>query len=312
MRVLIAGYGIQGQKRPKFIDKNSQIISIVDPFNKNVKFKSINEVSLNSYDSVFICTSDNSKEELINYCVIHKKHILVEKPLLLNNKKKLLLLEKKINKKKIVLYTAYNHRFEPHIKNLKKILNSKKMGKIYLCRLFYGNGTAKLVKKSKWRDKKSGVFGDLGPHLMDICCFLFGNQSVKNLKLISANCLENKSPDHVIVHNNNHKIKIQLEMSLCMWKNDFTCDIICEKGSLHVSSLCKWGPSTLSIRKRKLPSGLPQEIKKTIVSKDPTWSEEFKHFKHLIKSKKKYNSETDLLILENLKKIENEITKRKI
>ena len=34
-----------------------------------------------------------------------------------------------------------------------------------------------------------------------------------------------------------------------MWKNSFNLDVIGEKGSAHINGLCKWGPSTLEIRK---------------------------------------------------------------
>ena len=50
----------------------------------------------------------------------------------------------KFNKKKLIGYVAYNHRFEPLKKQ--KILSENKIGKIYSCRLFYGNGTSTLVK----------------------------------------------------------------------------------------------------------------------------------------------------------------------
>ena len=48
-----------------------------------------------------------------------------------------------------------------------------------------------------------------------------------------------------------------------MWRNTFKCDLIFEKGSIHVDSLCKWGPK-FTIRHRKFPSGKPREINKTL------------------------------------------------
>ena len=65
---------------------------------------------------------------------------------------------------------------------MKKLINKKTLGKIYSCRMFYGNGTAKLVKNSKWRDTKSGVINDLGSHLLDTCLFWFGRKKLKILK----------------------------------------------------------------------------------------------------------------------------------
>ena len=91
-----------------------------------------------------------------------------------------------------------------------------------------------------------------------------------------------------------------------MWKNSFYADIG-EKGSIHINSLCKWGPSSLIKRTRKLPSGKPKEVSKIIAGKDPTWKAEFKHFNKLINNKTKSNLYLDKLILKNIFKIEKDI-----
>jgi len=46
-------------------------------------------------------------------------------------------------------------------------------------------------------------------------------------------------------------------MTLLMWRNHFTCDILAERGSAHIQSLCKWGPSLFIRRTRVYPSGPP-------------------------------------------------------
>ena len=75
--------------------------------------------------------------------------------------------------------------------------------------------------------------------------------------LNSLHCHENISPDHAIISSEKNIPRIELEMTLCMWRNHFTCDVIAEKGSAHIESLCKWGPSTFTHRKRIFPSGRP-------------------------------------------------------
>ena len=124
---------------------------------------------------------------------------------------------------------------EVHFKKMKELIDSKVLGKIYSCRMFYGNGTATLVKRSNWRDKNFGIIADLGSHLIDTCLFWFGKK-VKDFKLVSSRRFENKSPDHAIILLEINKIKIELEMSLCMWKNTFTCDVIASRGSAHLNS----------------------------------------------------------------------------
>ena len=292
MKVLIVGFGTQGQKRKKLLGKF--FFASVDPKNKKADYKNIRDAPLDKFKSVFICVPDQSKYKIIKYFLSKKKHILVEKPLIFKSNKKIKELEKFARKLNLVLYTAYNHRFEPHFINIKRIISSGVIGTIFYCYLFYGNGTARLVRNSPWRDKGHGVLYDLGSHLIDTINFWFK----KKIKFTKSKSFkhENRSPDHSIINASSGKLKINLEMSLCMWKNTLRCDIIGTKGSLHLNSLCKWGPSVLKLRKRVFPSGKPIEKKFIIKKKDPTWKLEHNYFFKLIKSKKISNLSNDIYI----------------
>ncbi len=292
MKAIVVGMGIQGEKRKKYLGKD--FVCSVDKY-KKANYNSINEVPLKSYNSVYLCVPDNEKVKLIEYCIKNKKHILVEKPILTKSKKVLLKLQQKAKKNKVIIYTAYNHRFEPNILKLKSLIQSKKLGKIYRCKIFYGNGTSYLVKKNKWRDKNLGVITDLGSHLLNLCLFWFGDK-IKNFKLVDVHKFENRSPDHATISLEINRINIELEMTLCMWKNTFSCDILASRGSAHLSSLCKWSESKFSFRKRKLPSGKPNEKIDFFKKGDPTWKLENLYFKNLIKKNKTTNLKNDLII----------------
>ena len=93
-------------------------------------------------------------------------------------------------------------------------------------------------------------------------------------------------------------------MSLCMWRNSFFCDIIGDKGSAHISSLCKWGPSTLTYRNRIFPSGKPIDEVSRIEISDPTWQLEHEYFFQQILSGAKTNLSTDCWISGVLKELE--------
>jgi predicted dehydrogenase len=147
--------------------------------------------------------------------------------------------------------------------------------------MFYGNGTARLVRESAWRDQGAGVLPDLGSHLLDTAAFWFGLLG-EDFHIVSANCFENRSPDHVVFASNTTKPRLEFEMTLLNWRNHFTCNILAENGTAHIESLCKWGPSTFTWRKRILPSGRPPEEAVTLVQPDPTWEIEYAHFNQLI------------------------------
>lgn len=301
MRTLVVGLGTQGNKRVKYIQK--ELVGTVDPFNENATYSDISQAPIESYDSVFLCVPDSEKIALIKRCISNGKHILVEKPLSSDNEIDLTELQASSIDSKVFIYTAYNHRFEPHFVNIKNHIEKKEIGKLYSIRMFYGNGTSQLVKSSYWRDKGMGVISDLAPHLLDTLAFWFGVIKLNDVSLIHHN-FETLSPDHAIIHFNINDVAVELEMSLCMWKNTFTCDIVGEKGSLHMSTLCKWGPSTLSYRERVLPTGIPKERTFKIEKQDPTWEQEHQHFFNQICNKNSTDLSTDIWISRNLNEFE--------
>jgi predicted dehydrogenase len=163
---------------------------------------------------------------------------------------------------------------------MKRLFESGELGRIYYCRMFYGNGTARLVRDSVWRDQGSGVLPDLGSHLLDTVRFWFGELG-DEFSIFSSDCFENRSPDHVVVGSRHTEPRLELEMTLLSWRNHFTCDVFGENGSAHISSLCKWGPATFTKRARILPSGRPPEESVILVEDDPTWAFEYDHFRSL-------------------------------
>lgn len=292
VRTVVVGYGVQGHKRAHHAGLD--LVAVVDPVHAEATHRELRDVPVSSYDAALVCTPDEPKIALLEYLLGLGKHVLVEKPLDADQSV-LERLQASAESSGAVCYTAYNHRFEPHFVRLKKLIDSGELGRIYSCRLFYGNGTARLVRESEWRDTESGVVHDLGSHLLDTCRFWFGD-AVGPFSLGSAHAFENRSPDHAVIVSENTEPRIELEMTLCMWRNHFTCDVLAENGSAHIDSLCKWGPSTFTHRTRVLPSGRPTEVSTVLVEPDPTWALEYEHFRTLVLSGAKTDLATDVWI----------------
>lgn len=254
-------------------------MAIVDPVHPEADYRSLADVPLASYDAALVCTPDDTKIELLTYLLENGKHLLVEKPLLAQDNSAIEKLAERARRTKAVCYTAYNHRFEPHFVRMKEVIESGALGEIYCVRMFYGNGTARLVRDSAWRDQGAGVLPDLGSHLLDTALFWFGMPEAP-FEIFSANRFENRSFDHFSFGSNGSPV-LQFEMTLLNWRNHFYADLFGENGSAHIQSLCKWGPTTFTIRHRKLPSGRPDEESVTLVQPDPTWQLEYDHFKAL-------------------------------
>lgn len=300
MRVIVVGLGVQGYKRRAFA--GSDFVAAVDPINSEAEFRRLEDVPCNRYDAVLACIPDAPKVEILRYCIDNKKHVLVEKPLWAAAEADIVGLQEAARGAGTVCYTAYNHRFEPHYVRMRDLIASGKLGTIYSCRMFYGNGTARLVRDSVWRDHGAGVLPDLGSHLLDTCRFWFGDIA-DDFSVVSARAFENRAPDHVVISSERGAMRIELEMTLLMWRNHFTCDILAENGTAHIASLCKWGPTTFSLRQRALPSGRPPEERWTLIEDDPTWALEYAHFKAICSNAHVTDLSEDVWLLRALGRI---------
>ena len=303
MRVAITGLGVQGRKRLAIA--GSDVVATVDSVQPQAGYKQIEAVPSDKYDAVLVCTPDQAKFPILRYLLGHGKHVLVEKPLLGDRPQDLQELEETAKNRRAACYTAYNHRFEPHIVNLKRSLESGQLGRVYSASFFYGNGTARDVRNSPWRDQGFGVLTDLGSHLLDTILFLFGplDGACRGWR---ADRFENQAYDRFFFGFHG-PLPIDCEMTLLSWRNTFHADVYGELGSAHIDSLCKWGPSTFTIRRRIFPSGRPNEESSRMVCADPTWAMEYEHFKALCQAPRT-NIQNDIWIQSKLQELMAEFT----
>ena len=281
MRVIVVGLGIQGRKRQAIV--GGDVVATVDPVAPEARYRSVEQVPVDDFDAALVCTPDQVKVDLVRYLVGQRKHVLVEKPLTASSSQPLLELAQLARSSGVACYTAYNHRFEPHIARLKQLLDTGTLGDIYLVRGFYGNGTAMDVRGSAWRDQGMGVLPDLGSHLLDLVLFLTG-EPAGTFEPWSFNRFENRAFDHILFGTRSGRPIVELEATLMSWRNTFTLDLFGAKGSVHIQNLCKWGPSTLTTRRRVFPSGRPSEEVQTLESPDPTWALEYEAFTTLCRT----------------------------
>ena len=303
MRAIVVGLGVQGYKRCHFA--GDDFVAAVDIRNPEAHFRVLSDVPLNRYDAALVCTPDDAKLELLDYLLGHGKHVLVEKPLVGIDAAAIAHLEKLSRDNKAVCYVAYNHRFEPHFVRMRDLVASGKLGRIYRCRMFYGNGTARLVRESEWRDHGAGVLDDLGSHLLDTANFWFGEIG-EYFRIVSADRFENRAPDYVVFASGGANPRLEFEVTLLSWRNHFTADVFGEHGSAHIRSLCKWGPSEFIHYTRVLPSGRPPEDTEILTQEDPTWALEYAHFKVLCAQQRPSSLANDAWLNRVLRKLGND------
>ncbi|MFO0953591.1 MAG: Gfo/Idh/MocA family oxidoreductase [Isosphaeraceae bacterium] len=279
LRVIVVGLGIQGRKR--LAVAGTDAVATVDPAVDSADYVDVEHVPTDRYDAALVCTPDRAKADVLGYLLDQGKHVLVEKPLPLHGGL-IRELDALAKARGVACYTAYNHRFEPHIAALRRVLDEGAIGLVHYARFFYGNGTALDVQRSAWRDQGLGVLADLGSHLIDMAHFLFGPADAP-YQLWSFDRYENRSCDHALFGSRG-SLGLQFQVTLLSWRNTFSIDVFGDSGSAHVNCLCKWGPSSLTVRKRVFPSGKPTETVHVVESPDPTWELEYEHFQRLCRT----------------------------
>jgi predicted dehydrogenase len=273
VRYLLVGLGNLGQKRLAVL--RERCIGTVDPFNSAASFASPDACPTDLYDCAVLSVPTDAKLPLLRYFLSRGKHALVDKPLLLRCPDEAHELEHMARIGHAIWCTSYNHRFEPLIVSLKRQLESGALGRLYHARFFYGNGTVRNLVGT-WREQGLGVLEDLGPHLLDLAGHLLGYRGAR-FSAWSLQRNELATLDHVVLGSGDGRLV--LEASYVCWKNAFTIDLYGESASAHLSGLTKWGPSELIVRRRVLPSGVPEEtVERHPGGEDPTWERDLEHF----------------------------------
>ncbi len=271
MSNLLIGFGNQGKKRIKILNKKKIKTTIYDP---NIIKHNKKDVLKKKYKFVFLCCSDQFKDYyLIKYSRIWRAKVLVEKPLIIN-KKNLNVITALCKRKS--LYVAFNHRYDLAIQ--KFIFLSQKLKSKYYLSFRYLNGGAAQVRKNKWRDKGSGVIYDLFPHLYDITSLIIKKVESNKFRVDFKKNFENLSPDFSSITYKDKNIYINYKVSYVSWKNDFEINLYSKLVSLHLKGLTKWGKSLIEIRKRNLSGGRPHITKLSFNGKDLSFEKETTDF----------------------------------
>lgn len=158
MKIGLIGFGSIGERHYKNLKKHSQKISV---------FTSRTDVSLldkskswddfvvrGPFDVIFITNETYKHLPTIKKCIdLNPRAIFVEKPLS-HNTNGLQQIAKLLKHRKISLFVGYCLQFyEPFIR-IKKIINSKKLGKIYYLNVFAG-GDLRMWRKRDYRKSYS-------------------------------------------------------------------------------------------------------------------------------------------------------------
>ncbi len=313
MKIAVVGCGNIGAKRVKSIKEynKTEIKFIVGK--KKVKKKidnsgfriaqkikakyitDIKEVLESNVDSVILSTQPNLFLRYATKILNSKKHLLVEKPLGLNASEALKILNT-AKKNKVYLKTGFNLRYDDGIQLAKKLIDKKKIGKIYFIKIEYVNGSVKTNKNNV------GSLSDIGSHSVNLFEFFIN----KKFQVLNNAMQKNEyfKDDNGFITLKSGSVLGQIHYSFVRWENKFCLEIFGEKGSISVNSLPKWGKQTVTLSKRVYPSGKPKKIN-WYNKRENSWYNEWDHFNKAIKNSNFEDIDEGFVTMKNLEIIRN-------
>jgi len=305
IKIGIAGFGKVGKIRKKILDKIPEV-KIVAISDKNLKNKDIlgktkfffdyKKLVKENLDVIFISLPNKFAADASIKALKNGIHIFCEKPPARN-----ILELKKVfkiynNNKKIKIKYGFNHRYHDSIILAKKIIDSKKYGKLINLKGIYGkNKITQFI--GEWRSKRSiaggGILLDQGIHLVDLMRFFCGDfEEIKSL--VNNNFWKTNIEDNAYaIMRSKKNVVAMIHSTATQWQNQFRIEITLEKALINLSGILSasktYGQEKIEIQPKSSKSKKNKILK---FKKDLSWEREITEFIKCIKQKKQIKSGT--------------------
>ena len=305
LRVGIAGFGVVGKIRKRILDDFSGI-KVVAISDKNLKnkaskngikfFDNYKKLFNENLDILFISLPNKYAADATIKALKKNINVFCEKPPARNIGELRKVLKEYKKRSKLKLKYGFNHRYHDSIILAKKIIESKKYGKLVNLKGLYGK--SKIISfVGQWRSNKSiaggGILLDQGIHMLDIMRFFCGE--FKEIKsLVSNNYWKHDVEDNAYVIMRSYKnIVAMVHSTATQWQHQFRIEITMEKALINLSGILS-GSKTYGNEKIEIqPKFLKKKNNKTIkFKKDLSWEREVEEYINSIKNNKKiYNGD---------------------
>ncbi len=302
-KVGIAGYGIIGERRHKYIDDNPQLqtIAVCDQKFDNDTILESGVKCYSNYqnlldepiDILFICLPNYLAPEVTIAGLERGMHIFCEKPPGRNVLDVEDVIQVKQKYPKLYLKYGFNHRYHDSVKDALEIVRSGKLGKVVNIRGIYGKSIISPFNKT-WRSKRKyaggGILLDQGIHIVDLMQ-LFCDEFIEVKSFVSNSFWKCDVEDNVYaIMRSKSGVVGTLHSSATQWQHRFSLEIGLEEGYLGLYGILtgtrSYGEERLIIGKRKGYESLTGTDREEIITYlvDHSWSDEINELAEMIVS----------------------------
>jgi CMP-N,N'-diacetyllegionaminic acid synthase len=237
---LIIGFGSIGQKHLQAMKRSKKFKKIYILSNHLIKkhncIKNFDQIININPDLIVICSETSSHLNQLKFLEKNFKNkiILVEKPIFSKSS------NFKIKKNNV--YVAYNLRYDPMLKHLKKFVSNKKIFNTDIsCNSYLPNWRHRDYSKlySSFKKKGGGVHLDLS-HEIDYANWIFGKLKRRNITLKKISNLKINSYDYMFFQGSSNFSKmININLNYFSVKNQRNIEIFTENEVILIDLLAR-------------------------------------------------------------------------
>ncbi|MDO8482544.1 MAG: Gfo/Idh/MocA family oxidoreductase [bacterium] len=298
MNIAIIGAGLIGKKRAHALPKGVCLRVVCDVDRYKVEqfsgeFKCEGETDWRKVvenplvEAVIVSTPNKYLSVIAASAIACGKHVLVEKPGA-KNVKELQTIAAAYRKRKVVVMFGYNHRYHPAIEKAKKLIDSKKYGKVMFIRAKYGHG-GRLGYEKEWRFNEDisggGELLDQGTHLIDLVNFFSGSLQYHS-GYVGTLFWKTDLEDSSFIILKGEKTVANLSATCVEWKNLFCFEIMLETAKIQIDGLGRsYGTEKLTLYTMGPKMGPPKVAEFNFPDEDLSWKKENAVFFQRIRSR---------------------------
>jgi len=310
MRVAIVGCGLIGHKRAEVIRRSSSDVLALTVDSDLARAKDLAQgsgctvasdwqaaVAARDIDAVIVATPNKWLAPVTIASLLAGKHVLCEKPpgRSLDEAQQM---ADAANEAGSILQIGFNHRYHPAIYQAHELAQEGAIGPLMFLRAVYGHGGRPGYDK-EWRADPElaggGELLDQGIHIVDLSRWFLGEFAEVYARtstyywdlgfypsqhgaggIGSRAQLEDNA--FALMSTSDGKVA-QFHTSWTQWKNRFSFELFGQNGYLRVEGLGgSYGTETLTLGRRKLESGPPDEERFEYPGPDPSWQAEWEEF----------------------------------
>ena len=295
LRVGIAGYGVVGKRRRKFIDLHPELetVAVCDrvfehsppgqigvPYHTNYR-----ELLQEELDVLFVCLTNDIAAEVTMAGLNRGLHVFCEKP----PGRDLTDIENVIRTERsrpdLKLKYGFNHRYHDSVRDALHIVRSGVLGEPIDVRGIYGK--SKIISfDSDWRTKRAlaggGILLDQGIHILDLMRLFVGDFTGIKSYVSNRHWRHDVEDNAYALMRTKSGVIAMVHSSATQWRHRFQLDLTLERGQIILSGILSgsksYGAETMTVAYAEPDdAGDPREVT-TRYNHDNSWRDEIADF----------------------------------